>query len=95
MKLLVDGSEVEQVDQFNFLGSLITFSGGCSTEIRRRLAMAKSAMVSLKKIWSDRGITKTTKIRLISALIFPIATYGCELTLSNFGAGAVCSASPG
>ena len=39
--LLVDGTEVEQVTQFNFLGSPITTSGGCSAEIRRRLTMAK------------------------------------------------------
>ena len=36
------------------------------------------AMVGLNKIWTDRGITKATKKRLVSALIFPIATYGCE-----------------
>ena len=42
------------------------------------MAMAKSAMVGLNKIWTDRGITKATKKRLVSALIFPIATYGCE-----------------
>ena len=77
-QILVNGAVVEQVDQFNFLGSLISTDGGCSTEIRRRLGMAKSAMVRLQKIWSDRGITKNTKARLISALIFPIATYGCE-----------------
>ena len=40
--------------------------------------MAKSAMAGLKKIWADRGITRATKVRLVSALIFPIATYGCE-----------------
>ena len=40
--------------------------------------MAKSAMVGLNKIWTDRGITKATKKRLVSALIFPISTYGCE-----------------
>ena len=40
--------------------------------------MAKSAMVGLNKIWTDRGITKATKKRLVSALIFPIATYRCE-----------------
>ena len=74
----VDGDEVEQVTQFNFVGSLVTSSGGCSMELRRRVAMAKSAMVGLSKIWADRGITKTTKKRLVSALIFPIATYGCE-----------------
>ena len=76
--IVVDGTEVEHVTQFNFLGSLITTSSGCSTELRRRMTMAKSAMVGLNKIWTDRGITKATKKRLVSALIFPIATYGCE-----------------
>ena len=76
--IVVDGTEVEHVTQFNFLGSLITTSSGCSTELRRRMAMAKSAMVGLNKIWTDRGITKATKKHLVSALIFPIATYGCE-----------------
>ena len=76
--IVVDGTEVEHVTQFNFLGSLITTSSGCSTELRRRMAMAKSAMAGLNKIWTDRGITKAMKKRLVSALIFPIATYGCE-----------------
>ena len=76
--IVVDGTEVEHVTQFNFLGSLITTSSGCSTELRRRMAMAKSAMVGLNKILTDRGITKATKKCLVSALIFPIATYGCE-----------------
>jgi len=70
--------EVEQVTQFNFVGSLVTSSGGCSMELRRRVAIAKSAMVGRSKIWADRGITKATKKRLVSALIFPIATYGYE-----------------
>ena len=82
--LIVDGQAVEQIHQFNFLGSLITEEGGCGAEIRRRLAMARSAMTQLSKIWADRGITKATKIRLVQALIFPIATYGCESwTLTN------------
>ena len=43
--VIVSGDEVERVTQFNFLGSLITPRGGCLVERRRRLAMAKSAMV--------------------------------------------------
>ena len=70
--IVVDGTEVEHVTQFNFLGSLITTSSGCSTELRRRMAMAKSAMVG------QQNLDKATKKRLVSALIFPIATYGCE-----------------
>ena len=70
--IVVDGTEVEHMTQFNFLGSLITTSSGCSTDLRRRMAMAKSAMVGLNKIWTDRGITKATKKRLVSALIFQL-----------------------
>ena len=64
--------------KFNFLGSLITKDGGCSQEIRHRLAMACSAMTNLSKTWADSGITRTTKVRLFQALVFPIALYASE-----------------
>ena len=61
----IDGTEVESVSKFNFLGSLVNKEGGCSQEIRHHLAMACSAMTNLSKIWADRGITgrPTTKVQ--------------------------------
>ena len=59
--ITVDGDEVEQVTQFNFVGCLVSSSGGCSMELRRRVAIAKSAMVGRSKIWADRRIIKATK----------------------------------
>jgi len=35
-------------------------------------------MKGLDKIWLDREITKATKQRLVKALVFHIAIYGCE-----------------
>ena len=40
--------------------------------------MAKTSMCAMNKIWKDRSIATRTKIRLVSTLIFPIATYACE-----------------
>ncbi|XP_072030514.1 uncharacterized protein [Amphiura filiformis] len=74
----VNGEDVEQVDTFNFRGSLIDNAGGSSQEIRRRLAMARSSAIALTDIWKDRGISKATKIHIMDALVFPIALYGCE-----------------
>jgi hypothetical protein len=74
---------IEVVDQFNFLGSMISNQGGCSVEIKRRLAIAKTSMCAMGKLWKDRGISKATKIRLVSTLIFPIATYACETWVIN------------
>jgi len=76
--IVIDGEEVDQVDTFNFLGSLIVRDGGSSTEIRRRLAMAKTSASSLSNIWKDKDITRATKIRVMKALVFPVALYGCE-----------------
>ena len=72
---IIDSIEVESVSKFNFLGSLVTKDGGCSQEIRHWLAMARSAMTNLSKIWADRGITRTTKVRLDQALVFLVALY--------------------
>ena len=80
---IIDGNEVGSVSKFNFLGSLITEEGGCSQEIRHFLAMTRSAMTNLSKIWADRGITRTTKVRLVQALVFPIALYASETWTLN------------
>ena len=57
-EMVVDGKHIEIVSHFIFLGSLITKDGIC--KIRRRLAMGRSAMGGLTKIWKDREITLRT-----------------------------------
>ncbi|XP_037869594.1 uncharacterized protein LOC105842522 [Bombyx mori] len=51
--------DYEKVEEFIYLGSLISNRGNCEKEIGRRIGMAKSAMTSLDKIWKDL----TAKIR--------------------------------
>ena len=75
--VVVDGAGVEHVAQFGFLGSLIAAGGGCSAGLRGRVAMAKSAMVGLSRVWTDGGVTGAAKGRLVSALVFPVAACGC------------------
>lgn len=67
-----------QVDTFPYLGSLITDDTECTKEIHSRLAKGRSIGAKLKKIWQNHGISTTTKIRLLKALVWPVAMYGCE-----------------
>ena len=76
--LTVDNQNVETVEVFNYLGALLTNTLDDSNEVRRRIAIAKTAMIGLSNIWKDRSISKYTKLRLLRALVFPIATYGAE-----------------
>ena len=46
--------------------------------IRRRLCIAKDAMISLTQIWKDKGTSIGTKKRLLKSLVFSIASYRSE-----------------
>ena len=70
--------EIEVVKGFAFLGSLLDHEGSCKAEILRRIAMGRTAMMGLQKIWKDKNILKTTKVKLVQALVFPVVTYGSE-----------------
>ncbi|KAK9403536.1 Reverse transcriptase domain-containing protein [Crotalus adamanteus] len=74
----IDGEEMEVVTDFIFLGSKITSGGDCSQEIKRRLLLGKKAMANLDSILKSRDITLPTKVRIVQAMVFPVAMYGCE-----------------
>ena len=77
--IIIDNNErIENVDEFVYLGALITNDYDDTKEIRRRLCIARNAMVSLTKIWKDKSITISTKKRLLQSLVFSIASYGSE-----------------
>ena len=60
----------------NFLsGSFIANNYDDTKEIRRRLCIAKNAVISLTQIWKDKGILIGTKKRLLKSLVFSIATF--------------------
>ena len=74
----IQGEKLEQVDTFPYLGSLITEDAECRKEVRARLGKGQAIRASLKKIWKSHGISIETKIKLEKALVWPVATYGCE-----------------
>ena len=71
----IDG---ETMTHFIFLGSKITVDGGCSHEIKRCLLLGKKAMTNLDSVLKSRDMTLPTKVRLVKAMVFLLAMYGCE-----------------
>ena len=74
----IDGATVETVSDFIFLGSKITAEGDCSHEIKRHLLLGRKVMTNLDSTFKSRDITLSTKVRLIKAMVFPVALYGRE-----------------
>ena len=74
----VDGETVETVSDFIFWSSKITADGDCSHEIKRHLLLGRKVMTNLDSIFKSRDITLPTKVRLVTAMVFPVVMYGCE-----------------
>ena len=74
----IDGETMETVSDFIYLGSKITADGDCSHEIKRCLLLGRKVMTNLDSIFKSRDITLPTKIRLVKAIVFPVAMYGLE-----------------
>ena len=73
-----DGETVKIVADLIFLGSKITTDGDCSHEIKRRLLLGRKVMTNLDSIFKSRGITLSTKVCLVKAMVFSVVMYGCE-----------------
>ena len=74
----IDRETVETVSDFIFLGSKITADGDCSHEIKRHLLLGRKVMTNLDSILKHRDITLPAQVRLVKAMVFPVAMYGCE-----------------
>ena len=69
-----EGVQIEQVQEFKYLGSLVQEKKVASTaEIHSRIGQAAAAFASLKWcLWKRDNISLKTKIRLFRTLILPI-----------------------
>ena len=63
----------ETVDDFIFLGSKIT-----AAMKLKDLLLGRKVMTNLDSILKTRNITLPTKVHLVTAMVFPVVTYGCE-----------------
>ena len=64
----VKNSVLQIVDQFIYLGAMVT-DNGSKIEILSRMAKAQSALSRLKIIWNDNHVSVKSKIRLLRSMV--------------------------
>ena len=72
---------MKTVTDFIFLGSKITADGDCSHEIIRCMLLERKAMTNIGSVLKSRDITLPTKVRLVKAMVFPVAMYDVRVGL--------------
>jgi hypothetical protein len=72
----IDNKSVENVEEFNYLGSMITNYARCTREIKATTAMAKAAF-NKKTLFTSKLDLELRK-KLVKFYIWSIALYGAE-----------------
>ena len=76
--LTMNGDEFEVVEEFVYLGSLVTSDDNCSRETRRRIIARSRAYYGLHKTLRSGKLHRNTKCTMYRTLIRPVVLYGYE-----------------
>ena len=71
-------TELECVDQFTYLGSIISKDGDVEKEVNTRLAKAATVFRRLSNIWKSGSIGLNIKLQLYTAVVMSTAIYASE-----------------
>ena len=74
----IDGQEIETVDRFTNLGSIVGVNGGTDANVKSRINKAGHAFDVLKPIRKYQKITFRTEIRLFKTNVKSLLLYGFE-----------------
>ncbi|CAG9827720.1 unnamed protein product, partial [Diabrotica balteata] len=87
VKLVLDNTEIEQISSYKYLGAWITEDTDQTKEIRCRIEIARSTFNRMRKLFCNRDIYISLRIRIFLCYIFSTLLYGFEawtLEKSNF-----------
>lgn len=74
----VDGQPLQYVDEYTYLGQLISFKDRTEKEINRRISLSWKAFWALKFILLDKTLSRKTKIQALETCVYPVLLYGCQ-----------------
>jgi len=77
VKIMIDQKQLENVESFKYLGSILTNDGRCTCEIKCRIAMAKAAFIKKRALFTSTFDLELRK-KLVKCYICSIALYGAE-----------------
>ena len=76
--ITANGDPLEFVDEFTYLGSLISKDNGVQKDIKARLGKACGAFARLQSIWKSKQYSLKTKVQLYNINVKSVLLYGSE-----------------
>jgi hypothetical protein len=77
--ILVDGAALNTVDDFTYLGSIVSKDGRIDSELIKRMAKASSAFGRLRtRLWNNHHVSTRVKCKIYRAIVLSTLLYGVE-----------------
>lgn len=74
----INGTAIEEVSEFCYLGSTITRSGGTDADINSRIKKARDVYGGLSRVWNASTISHRTKLSIFKSCVLSVLLYGSE-----------------
>ena len=75
----IDNSFIESVEEFKYLGTMLTNQNSIQEEIKSRLKLEDACYYSVQNLFFSSLLSKNLKIKIYRTLILPVVLYGCEI----------------
>jgi len=76
--VFINNQPLEYTDQFTYLGSVVSISGGTEEDATAPLGRARSAFAQLKPVWKSNAYSRANKLRIYKRNVLPVLLYGTE-----------------
>jgi hypothetical protein len=77
VKIMIDQKQLENIEAFKYLDSILTNDGRCTCEIKCRIVMAKASFNKKRTLFTSTLDLELRK-KLVKCYIWSIALYGAE-----------------
>lgn len=74
----INNTNIEDVDNFTYLGSIVSTTGGTDEDIAARKRKAQQAFQMLWPVWRSRALKTATKIKIFNSNVKSVLLYGSE-----------------
>ncbi|CAI5689735.1 unnamed protein product [Oreochromis niloticus] len=76
--IYIGTQQLEEVEKFTYLGSVISHDGDAAVDAKCRIGKAAAVFWRMNKIWSSPTISLKIKLRLFNSIVIPTAIYASE-----------------
>ena len=74
----IEGRVLADVDDFTYLGSVISNDNGAKKDIEARLGKARATFARLRTIWKSKQYSRRTKLMIYNSNVKSVLLYGSE-----------------